>query len=128
MSAEKSPVAEAPIVQKPWGQVAHLVGGSSREHLDQLEIRAGGQCSRHLHRHKINEFRVTRGVLTVTLFDAGGQRVLSHHPLHPASPPFVVPPGQVHQFHALEACACLEIYYLPGYRSAPDPDDIVRLG
>ena len=79
-----------------------------------LEIRKGGYCSEHKHRHKYNLFYVLSGKLKIKIWrEAEG---------YPSMPNIVdvtilergqisaVPPGFYHKFEALEDTECIEVY------------------
>lgn len=110
--------------KKAWGQTREVCHGPNFE-VHELQVKAGGYCSRHRHR-KWNLFHVTSGQLKVELFgvdDLGeclptpyDDRILND------GDQFRVSPEEFHRFAALTDCTLLEVYWTVNI----DHDDIDR--
>lgn len=93
---------------KVWG-VTTEVWRSPHVEVHVINVRKGGQCSRHLHTHKHNLFFVSEGVLRIEVwkndYDLCDVTELQ------AGQTMVVPPGEYHRFTALEETRALEVYW-----------------
>lgn len=72
-----------------------------------LEIKKGGYCSEHTHKHKYNLFYVISGRLKITIWrenEVEDMTVLT------AGQISAVPPGFYHKFEGLEDTECIEVY------------------
>lgn len=106
---------------KVWGKTAEIMHNKEIS-LHHLHFMAGGRCSIHYHKHRRNEFYVTKGkVLIETWCKNGG----SHTVVSPGER-FSVDIGFKHRFSALSDGEMYEIYY-PVYGMECLRDDIVRL-
>lgn len=103
---------------KVWGRTKCVFRGQNFE-VHELEIKAGGYCSRHRHR-KWNRFHVMAGTLEVDLFatpDGPAEgRALG------AGEFFSVAPETWHRFAAKSDCHVLEVYWTTDI----SPEDIER--
>ena len=112
---------------KPWGRTRTLYLDAQIE-ITECEIRAGGFCSQHAHRHKNNEFRVIKGWLKVAT-DQNPRRDINidsddNEFLHDTMLT-TIPAGIRHQFLAIEDTRLIETY-TPAGDDPIDPDDIER--
>ena len=107
------------IQGKVWGYTCPLFNKNNVE-LHYAKIKKGGFCSKHLHKHKFNQFMVFDGLLKVTIWkDYGLQDVT----MVGKDQSCIVAPGEFHQFEALEDTTILEIYWVN-----LNVNDIVREG
>ena len=108
--------------EKVWGKTK-LVTIQNNFEVHELEVTAGGYCSRHRHR-KWNRFHIFSGKLVVELF--------ADSPRWPSSKPiidrilgpgdfFEVAPDTWHRFRAEQDTHCIELYWI-----GVDPQDIER--
>jgi len=88
-----------------------------------LDIDAGGFCTQHLHRNKINRFLVRAGRLSVFVW-TGGDVVETL--LRPGEH-LDVPAWTVHQFRADDPCRCWEAYFPAHADATVQREDILRL-
>lgn len=103
---------------KIWG-VTELLEANGVLELHRIEIKAGGYCSKHLHKHKWNGFFVESGELEIHVwknkYDLVDVTVLK------AGDYTSVPPGEYHMFKCVEDTVCFELYW-----AQFDHDDIER--
>lgn len=103
---------------KVWGET-HLLEANGVLEFHHININKGGVCSKHKHGFKWNGFYVVSGRLIVRVwknnYDLVDETVLS------AGQYTKVPPGEYHQFEALEDTVALELYW-----AQFDHDDIQR--
>jgi quercetin dioxygenase-like cupin family protein len=106
------------IAGKVWGTTSLLEANSVLE-FHRIEIKKGGVCSKHRHKHKWNGFYVEQGYLAVRVwknnYDLVDETVLEQGQYTK------VAPGEYHQFEALEDTIAFEIYW-----AQFDHDDIER--
>ena len=93
---------------KVWGTTELLEANGALE-FHRIEAKAGGVCSKHKHQYKWNGFFVESGKLIVRVwknnYDLVDETTLS------AGEYTKVPPGEFHQFEALEDTIAFEIYW-----------------
>jgi len=103
---------------KVWGDT-HLLEANGVLEFHRINIRQGGTCSKHRHRFKWNGFYVVSGRLLIRVwkndYDLVDETVLGPGEYTR------VPPGEYHQFEALEDTVALELYW-----AQFDHDDIER--
>jgi len=100
------------IQSKFWGTTQCIyVGPLSETHY--LKINNGGFCSEHEHEHKWNRFFLISGSLKVIIYRDDGEDVTILGPGQFTD----VPPGVFHKFEALDACECLEVYWVDQLQS-----------
>lgn len=96
------------IAGKVWGCTELLEANGVLE-FHRITIKAGGVCSRHLHRHKWNGFFVESGQLLIRIwkkdYDLVDETVLT------AGQYTRVSPGEYHQFQALQDTVAFELYW-----------------
>jgi len=97
------------IIQgKAWGMTAPLFCRNNVEiHL--FNVKKGGFCSKHLHKHKYNQFIIIGGKLEITQWKDYG---LEDVTVLEQGQELIVPPGEYHRFRALEDVTGLEIYWV----------------
>jgi mannose-6-phosphate isomerase-like protein (cupin superfamily) len=106
------------LAGKVWGET-ELIEGNGVLEFHRIQARAGGVCSKHLHRHKWNGFYVESGQLVVRVWK-NNYDLVDETVLGPGQYTRV-PPGEYHQFEALEDTVAFEIYW-----AEFDHDDIQR--
>lgn len=107
--------------EKPWGLDELLVSGPHFE-LHKLTVKAGGFCSIHFHRDKIQYIHVASGVLKMRTYDQAGRMICEQDCLPGETS--IAGPEIRHQFYGLTDAVAYEVYM----SDAPlDPNDIVRL-
>lgn len=93
---------------KIWGITRPIIQNGAFE-MHRLEIKAGGKCSKHLHKHKFNLFFIESGSLKIRSwksdYDLVDETILS--PLES----FIQKPNEYHEFEALEDTVCFEVYW-----------------
>lgn len=100
------------IQGKVWGYTCPLFFKNNVE-LHFVKIKKGGYCSKHLHKHKFNQFIVFDGSLKVTVWkDYGDGFPLQDVTVIGKDQACVVPPGEFHKFEALEDTTALEVYWI----------------
>lgn len=107
---------------KPWG-TSKTIYRDDRSEIVEIEVKAGGYCSRHLHRRKDNLFFVVRGALLVLIrpnMEHESRRLLTAD-----CESLLIPAGAMHQFEAQTDVVAWEIYRAVD-GSTIDPADIVR--
>lgn len=121
---------EMPVFEpKVWGDVVHVFDHTDVA-ISVLRVNKGFRCSRHLHRHRANIFRVISGMIQVCEWDNENTiRLFPHQPtwLHTmtrASVELVVAPNRPHMFRVLESGLVVEIY--TSVDGPVDIKDIVR--
>jgi quercetin dioxygenase-like cupin family protein len=106
------------IVEKAWGSTESLFDNSSTEvHI--ASVYEKGFTSKHYHKHKYNLLYIIHGSLLLKIwddFDAEHSHTLT------TGKKFIVNPGILHQFIALEQTHIIEIYF-----TDIDKNDIIRL-
>ena len=90
---------------KIWGETTEFFRNAlvSAHHLD---IKKGGYCSKHSHKHKYNLFYVISGLLKITIWHGNDEDITVIRPGQCTA----VSPGFFHKFEALEDTVCIEIY------------------
>lgn len=105
------------LAGKVWGEtVAFELNAFMSGH--HASIKAGKQCSKHLHKSRWNGFYVVSGKLEVHVWQPEG--LVDITTLGPRGYT-KVPPGIKHRFVCIEDCELIEIYW-PQF----DHSDIVR--
>lgn len=111
---------------KPWGMFSRLYQDQFLI-VDHIKAKRGGFSSIHYHERKTNLFVVERGMLQVSTYirSALDSNEVIKQGIATLLPgyEFVVMPGMLHQFLALEDSWAYEVYW----GAMIDPDDIVRL-
>jgi mannose-6-phosphate isomerase-like protein (cupin superfamily) len=102
---------------KNWGYTTEIFRNAmvSAHH---LEIKKGGYCSEHYHKHKYNLFYVISGVLELTIWRDEERVDKNFNPVSDGKDVTVIEPGQstaippgfYHKFKALAKCEAIEIY------------------
>ena len=103
---------------KVWG-FTELIDSNNYFEFHRIEIKKGGVCSKHLHKHKWNGFFVEKGKLLIRVWKKDYNLV--DETILNAGEYTKVPPGELHQFEAIEETICYEIYW-----ANFDHDDIER--
>lgn len=97
------------IQGKVWGKTQDIFKNSNFE-LHRIEIKKGGFCSKHQHKHKYNAFFVEKGKLKIIIYETDYELVdnttISTGELS------IVKPGVYHKFEAIEDTICYEIYWV----------------
>lgn len=110
------------ISGKIWGDTSSILENEFVQ-LHRINVSRGGVCSKHSHTHRYNGFLCITGRIII--------RVWKNAPNYPGEPDVTVltdgeftavPPGELHQFEALEETDMLEIYWPASLESA----DIAR--
>ncbi len=99
------------IQGKVWGETRPLFNKNNVE-VHYLDIKKGGYCSKHLHKHKYNKFIVIKGKLKVSIWKDYGTETLEDISIIQSSGECTVPPGDYHRFQALEDTQAFEIYWI----------------
>jgi len=93
---------------KVWGLTEELLANGVLE-FHRIEVKAGGFCSKHKHRFKWNGFFVESGSLQIRVYkeayDLEDDTVLNEGDF------MQVPPGEYHEFRALEDTVAFELYW-----------------
>ena len=93
---------------KIWGFTENIFEKNNVE-VHRIEIEKGGVCSKHKHLHKFNLFYVEAGHVKISTwkndYDLMDDTVLELGMVT------IVPPGEFHQFTALESSIVFEIYW-----------------
>lgn len=105
---------------KVWGYTVPVFNKNNVE-IHYLEIENGGFCSKHLHKHKYNQFMVIDGQLKITIWKDYGIKILEDVTFIKSGQSCIVPPGDNHKFEAMEDTKALEIYWVE-----LRDDDIIR--
>ena len=107
------------ITGKVWGNTMAIHEGESFG-VHRIEIKKGGFCSKHLHKHKNNLFYVESGRLEISIwknsYDLIDKTILE------AGDSTIVRAGEFHQFDATKDTVAFEIYFLDPL----GPSDIER--
>jgi len=106
------------IAGKVWGQTECIEANSSCE-FHRIDIKKGGTCSKHKHKHKYNGFYVVTGKLLVRVWK-NSYDLVDETVVGPGDY-CVVAPGEYHQFEALEDTLAFELYWAQLFH-----DDIER--
>lgn len=102
---------------KIWGENI-LIFKNDNIQINQIYIKKGGRCSKHMHRNKNNLFFVQSGELEVEEWKPGG---LIDVTILKSEQMTEIKSGIYHRFTAKEDTYVIEIYYL-----FIDENDIVR--
>jgi len=105
------------IEGKVWGKTVCVVE-TDYFSIHYLRILAGGFCSEHVHRAKMNRFFVIKGRLEIMIWQPSG--VIDTIILKEGESTDV-PAGVFHRFKAVEETDCIEIYQV-----SIDRWDIIR--
>lgn len=108
---------------KAWGSSTQRVDSDCLT-VFEIEVVAGGYCSKHIHQRKSNGFTVEQGELTVRIWvtvDYKAEVVLS-----PSSGCLIIPPNIPHQFISETGCRAFEIYFKQEGEVEPLSEDIIR--
>lgn len=103
---------------KVWGDTSLLEANGVLE-FHRIEVKAGGTCSKHLHKHKWNGFFVESGCLEIRVWK-NNYDLVDVTVLNPGDWT-KVEPGEYHQFFARENTVAFELYW-----AEFDHDDIQR--
>ena len=95
---------------KVWG-TTELVEANGALEFHRIEMKAGGVCSKHLHRYKWNGFYVESGRMLVRVWQDDDQKGLVDETILEAGDFTQVKPGKVHQFEGLEDGVAFELYW-----------------
>lgn len=112
----------AELEDKAWGKVRHAFDSPNCA-VSVLHVEAGGYCSRHLHRERINRFLVVSGAIDVIVYTDDGASELTRQHLLPGDISDV-PAGVVHSFEVVEPGIVVEVYSPSGMVRL---DDIERI-
>lgn len=102
---------------KIWGENI-LIFKNDNIQINQIYIKKGGRCSKHMHKHKNNIFFVQNGELEIEEWKSNGLvdiTVLKNEQTTE------IKSGIYHRFTAKEETLAIEIYYL-----SIDENDILR--
>jgi len=91
---------------KIWGENI-LIFINDTIQINQIYIKAGGQCSKHKHNNKNNIFYVQKGLMKIEIWQQGGlidETILSD------GQQTIIDCGKYHRFTALSETMALEIY------------------
>jgi len=106
------------ISGKIWGET-ELIEANHALEFHRIETKAGGVCSKHLHRYKWNGFYVETGKLLIRVwqndYDLVDETILGPGDWTK------VKPGVYHQFECIEDAIAFEVYF-----SEFSHNDIVR--
>lgn len=93
---------------KVWG-ITQMIEANATLELHRIEANKGGTCSKHLHQYKWNGFFVESGKLLIRVwknsYDLIDETIIGKGEYTK------VPPGEYHQFEALEDTIAFEIYW-----------------
>lgn len=103
---------------KVWG-MTELIAANHALEFHRIEAKKGGVCSKHKHQFKWNGFFVEKGRLAVRIWKNSYELV--DETILEAGEYTAVPPGEYHQFEALEDTTAFELYW-----AEFNHDDIVR--
>lgn len=96
------------IAGKIWGNT-ELIEANHALEFHRIETKAGGVCSKHLHRYKWNGFYVEEGKLLIRVwqndYDLVDETILGPGDWTK------VKPGVMHQFECLEDSIAFEVYW-----------------
>jgi mannose-6-phosphate isomerase-like protein (cupin superfamily) len=106
--------------QKIWGEVSHFFA-SDHAAVSHLRVKAGYQCSRHIHLQRANMFSVLSGQLII---EEWRPKLWFFHLVPGES--HTVPSGILHRFRVLESGEVIEVYW-PDRGGIVLLDDIQRL-
>jgi mannose-6-phosphate isomerase-like protein (cupin superfamily) len=102
---------------KIWGENMLLFKNDNIQ-INQIYIKKGGRCSKHMHKHKNNIFFVQNGRLEIEEWKSNGLvdiTILENEQMTE------IKSGVYHRFTAKENTSAIEIYYV-----SIDEHDIVR--
>lgn len=102
---------------KIWGDNILLFNNGVVQ-INQIFIKKGGRCSKHMHKHKNNIFFIQSGELVVEEWKSNGivdTTILKNEQMSE------IKSGVYHRFTATEPTSAIEIYYSP-----IDEYDIIR--
>lgn len=97
------------ISGKIWGTTETIEANPSLE-FHRIAIKAGGVCSKHIHKHKWNGFYVVSGKLQLSVWKSNYD--LIDVTILEAGQYTKIAPGEYHQFEALEDTEAFEIYWV----------------
>jgi quercetin dioxygenase-like cupin family protein len=103
---------------KIWGKT-ELIESNGLFEFHRIEAQKGGTCSKHLHKFKWNGFFVESGKLLIRAWKE--DYTLVDETILIAGEYTKVPPGEYHQFEALEDTVAYELYW-----AELNHNDIVR--
>lgn len=112
----------AELQTKAWGTVRHAFDSPTCA-VSVLHVEAGGYCSRHFHRERINRFLVITGSIDVVSYTGDAITETGRYRLAPGDITDV-PAGVVHSFEVVEPGIVVEVYAPAGVVRL---DDIVRI-
>lgn len=102
---------------KIWGET-NLVFSNNNIQINQIDIKKGGRCSKHMHNHKNNIFFIQSGKLLIEQWTKEG---IIDSTILKTEDKMEIASQVFHRFTALEDTKALEIYYLD-----INNDDIIR--
>lgn len=102
---------------KIWGET-NLVFSNNNVQINQIHIKKGGRCSKHMHNHKNNIFFIQSGELLIEQWTKEG---LVDSTILKAEDKMEISSQVFHRFTALADTMALEIYY-----QDIENDDIIR--
>jgi len=91
---------------KVWGKTEQIVANGALEY-HRIEVREGGYCSKHKHQFKWNGFFIEAGSLLIRTF----KDALVDETILGSGDYMQVPPGEYHDFRALEDTVAFELYW-----------------
>lgn len=100
------------IIQgKIWGHTTPLFNKNNVEvHIAQ--IKKGGYCSKHIHKHKFNQFIVLKGKLQISIWKQYAKEEIEDITILTEFQECIVNPNDPHKFLALEDTTVLELYWV----------------
>jgi len=102
---------------KIWGET-NLVFSNNNVQINQIHIKKGGRCSKHMHNHKNNIFFIQSGELLIEQWTKEG---LVDSTILKTEDKMEISSQVFHRFTALADTMALEIYY-----QDIEDDDIIR--
>lgn len=114
--------------QKVWGTAMHVFN-SNFVAISILQTIAGGYCSRHSHKQRINRFIVQSGAIDVVEYDASGENEISRIRMI-AGDVHDVETEVVHRFEVVSSGVVVELYFptCPGGTISSDDIDRIDVG
>ena len=94
---------------KVWGKTQQLFQNSNFE-LHRIEVKKGGFCSKHQHKHKFNAFYIEQGKLKVIVYE--NDYDLIDETIISTGEMTIAKPRTYHRFEAIEDTICYEIYWV----------------
>jgi mannose-6-phosphate isomerase-like protein (cupin superfamily) len=104
---------------KAWGWNRPIISNSFII-LNDIYVKPGGYCSKHVHNFRNNIFFVLKGTLEISIWK-NDYELVDKTKLKKFQTT-VVKPKEYHQFFSDTGCRALELYYLDGIKK----NDIIR--